>query len=590
MIASQDSILACISIFNNKKGGYEMKHKNILNILLAVVLVFSMLVPGFTAFAVDNIFEIFSVEDFKKFLATDSDFSGSKIVLQNDITVNDGIFSLDENNNPLYDGSSELPESFAPIERFKGVFDGQGYTISGAYISSENSAGLFGKCYGATIKNLNIKNSLIIGDANVGSVCGAGYDTNIKDCISEAIVIGNTFVGGVIGFFYGDITSCFFKGTVVGGVAVGGVVGDAAALSSIIQSGNSGTVYADYACGGFAGVFEGNFIDSCFNTGDIYGSYVGGFIGEIGIDQHATKNNIPFSIINSCYTCGNITAKEYGGFCYSSYGDFSLFFGCYFKGESEKTADYSGNLYKDYMKFCDNIASMSTMPIIVPDFIFAVDENTLKLNNSKPLPVGCEDFVEDKGNENKGFMIPISLHKVHAWDEYVYNNDATCEETGTKTAACSAFGCREKNTVYDMEHPAMGHSFGEYILDEDGTTETARCQHDGCEKTDTKPHVHTWGEYVYNNDAECEKDGTMTAHCTKDGCKAVNTVADPEHKMTEHSFGEWKSNKDAKLFKNGTESRVCSICGIMQTQEVAKSATIVVIFDKIVNFIVGLFK
>ena len=95
MIASQDSILACISIFNNKKGGYEMKHKNILNILLAVVLVFSMLVPGFTAFAVDNIFEISSVEDFKKFLATDSDFSGSKIVLQNDITVNDGIFSLD---------------------------------------------------------------------------------------------------------------------------------------------------------------------------------------------------------------------------------------------------------------------------------------------------------------------------------------------------------------------------------------------------------------------------------------------------------------------------------------------------------------
>ena len=489
-----------------------MKTKKIWSLLLAVIFIFLLFIPGLTVFAVDNIFEISSVEDFKKFLATDSDFSGSKIVLQNDITVNDGIFSLDENNNPLYNGSSELPESFAPIENFSGTFDGQGYTISGAYFSSEDGAGLFEKCYGATIKNLNIKNSLIIGEQCVGSVCGAGYDTAIENCICDAIVIGNTFVGGVVGFFYGDITSCFFKGTVVGGLAVGGVVGDAAALSSIIQSGNSGTVYADYACGGFAGVFEGNFIDSCFNTGDIYGNYVGGFIGEIGVDQHATKNNIPFSIINSCYTCGNITAKEYGGFCYSSYGDFSLFFGCYFKGESEKTADYSGNLYKDYMKFCDNMASTSTMPIIVPDFIFAVDEDRFKLNNNEHLS-GCEDYVEDKGNENKGFMIPISLHRVHVWDEYVYNNDATCEKNGTKTAVCSAFGCCEKHTVYDTEHPAMGHN-----------------------------------------------------------------------------FGEWKSNGDAKFFKNGTESRVCSICGIAQTQEVARSAKIVVFFDKIVNFVVGLFK
>jgi len=566
--------------------------KRISAVLLSMVLLLSI-VP-MSANAADDTVEISTVEDLKKLSELDSDFSGSKIVLQNDIIVNDGIFSLDENNNPLYNGSSELPESFAPIENFSGTFDGQGYTISGAYIFSEDSAGLFGTCYNAEIKNLNIKNSLIVGNENddyscgTGSICGTGYDTKIENCISDAIVIGDTCVGGIIGQHVGSISSCFFKGTVVGKSAVGGVVGHSRG-SSMYESGNSGTVYGKYDCGGFAGIFADGRIDTCFNTGDIYGDEVGGFIGYIAVNQSATINNIPFSRINSCYTCGNITAKKYGGFCYSSEGDFSLFFGCYFKGESEEIADYSGNLYKDYMKFCDDMDSMSTMPIIVPDFIFAVDEDRFKLSNKKHL-FGCDDYVEDRGNENKGFMIPISLHKVHVWDEYVYNNDATCEKNGTKTAVCSAFSCCEKHTVCDEQHPATGHSFGEYILNEDGTTETARCQHDGCKKTDTKPHVHTWGEYVYNNDADCTKDGTMTAHCTKNGCKAVDTIADSKHKMTEHSFGEWKSNKDAKLFKNGTESRVCNTCGFTQTREANRSAIIVVLFDKIIDFVVSWFK
>lgn len=531
-----------------------MKAKRVWSLLLAVIFVFLMLIPDFTVFAADNVFEISSAEDLKKLAELGIDFSGSKVVLLNDITVNDGVFSLDKNNKPLYNGSSELPESFAPVERFKGTFDGQGHTISGAYISSENGAGLWGKCYKATIKNVNIKNSLIVGDKNVGSVCGAGYDTTIENCICDAIVIGNTFVGGIAGFFYGDMSSCFHRGAVVGELVVGGVAGHVAELSSILKSGNSGTVYGDYTCGGFVGLFEGILVDSCFNTGDIYANYAGGFMGQISVDRKAKINSIPDSIINSCYTVGNITAKEYGNFYYYSTGDFSLFFACYFEGESSETADYGGTLYKNYESFCNSMTSSDGMPIIVPSFeIYAIDEAGLKLSNNEHLH-GCQKYVEDKGNENKGYMIPKSLHKAHIWGEYAYNNDATCTESGTKTAICSAFGCREKHTVNDTEHPAIGHHFGEYVLDENGTTETARCQNHGCGKTDTIEHVHSWGEYVYNNNADCTTDGTMTAHCTKEGCKATNTIADAEHKATEHSFGEWKSNGDAKLFKNGTES------------------------------------
>lgn len=174
----------------------------------------------------------------------------------------------------------------------------------------------------------------------------------------------------------------------------------------------------------------------------------------------------------------------------------------------------------------------------------------------------------------------------HKEGEWILTTPATCTQCGLSSLLCSI--CNEP--LDTKEVPKTDHSFGEYVLDENGTTETARCQNHGCGKTDTIEHVHSWGEYVYNNDADCTTDGTMTAHCTKEGCKATNTIADAEHKATEHSFGEWKSNGDAKLFKNGTESRSCNICGIIQTQEAARSAKIIVFFDRIVNFVIGLFK
>lgn len=76
----------------------------------------------------------------------------------------------------------------------------------------------------------------------------------------------------------------------------------------------------------------------------------------------------------------------------------------------------------------------------------------------------------------------------HTITEYVSNNDATCEEDGTKTGTCSVCGATE--TIVD-EGSALGHSFG---------------------------------EYVSNNDATCEEDGTKTATCSV--CGETDTVDD----------------------------------------------------------------
>jgi len=74
----------------------------------------------------------------------------------------------------------------------------------------------------------------------------------------------------------------------------------------------------------------------------------------------------------------------------------------------------------------------------------------------------------------------------HVFTIYVYNNDATCTEDGTKTAKCDS--CSATDTV-KAENTATGHKFT---------------------------------NYVYNNDATCCDDGTKTAKC--DFCDATDTV------------------------------------------------------------------
>ena len=117
-------------------------------------------------------------------------------------------------------------------------------------------------------------------------------------------------------------------------------------------------------------------------------------------------------------------------------------------------------------------------------------------------------------------------------------------------------------------------------------TETGVCE---CGEKYTRPHTHAFGDYMYNNDADCVTDGTMTAVCTGRNCGLTDTVNDPNHKASGHYFGEWKYNHNAKLFANGTETRFCH-CGYSETQEKTRSAKIIVICDAILNFINNLFK
>ena len=56
----------------------------------------------------------------------------------------------------------------------------------------------------------------------------------------------------------------------------------------------------------------------------------------------------------------------------------------------------------------------------------------------------------------------------HEFVNYVSDNNATCTQDGTKTAACTRMGCEETDTLTD-EDTKLGHNFEEYISDNNAT-------------------------------------------------------------------------------------------------------------------------
>ena len=155
----------------------------------------------------------------------------------------------------------------------------------------------------------------------------------------------------------------------------------------------------------------------------------------------------------------------------------------------------------------------------------------------------------------------------HSFTDYLSNNDATCTTDGTKTAKCDR--CDVTDMVTDTGS-MLGHSFTDYVSNNDATctadgTKTAKC--DRCEETDTVADEgtalgHSFTDYVSNNDATCTTDGTKTAKC--DRCDVTDTVTDTGS-MLDHSFTDYISNNDATCTVDGTKTAKCDNCDATDT-------------------------
>ena len=151
------------------------------------------------------------------------------------------------------------------------------------------------------------------------------------------------------------------------------------------------------------------------------------------------------------------------------------------------------------------------------------------------------------------------------WDSGTVTTPATCTGKGVRTYTCTSSSHTKTEDI-----PALNHSFAgqEYVSDNNATceqdgTKTARCVRygtGGCMETDTGSKLgHLFEDYVSNNDATCEQDGTKTARCVRygtGGCMATDTVTDTDSKLG-HLFEDYVSNNDATYAHDGTKTAKC---------------------------------
>ena len=142
---------------------------------------------------------------------------------------------------------------------------------------------------------------------------------------------------------------------------------------------------------------------------------------------------------------------------------------------------------------------------------------------------GVRTYTCSSSSHTRTEDIPALNHSF-AGQAYISDNNATCEQDGTKTAKCVRYGrggCTEKDTVVDTGS-MLGHSFDEEA-------------------------------YVSDNNATCEQDGTKTAKCVRygtGGCTETNTVTDTDSKLG-HLFEDYISNNDATYARDGTKTAKC---------------------------------
>ena len=264
------------------------------------------------------------------------------------VTTEDGGFTASAEITVCYAPSNTWTAIGTESNCFYGCFDGNGYSVRGIYINTQESfQGLFGfgKC--SVIANLGVAESYIYGNKYVGGVVGeSAMGGSVTNCYNAGSVTGNEYVGGVVGWKYGTVTDCYNAGSVTGNEYVGGVIGFNGYSNSIVTDCyNTGKVYGNRSVGGVIG-FNCSSITDCYNTGSVTGNErIGGVVGtNYGMVTDCYNTNIiagnkcvggvvgyglrDDNTVADCYNTGSVTGEEYVGGVVGS-GSSSDITGCY---------------------------------------------------------------------------------------------------------------------------------------------------------------------------------------------------------------------------------------------------------------------
>ena len=338
----------------------------------------------------ENTYLIESIEDLIAFsiqtnggnsdLGIPSDnFSGKTVLLTKTLNFN-SIYSYDDYTTKKYgnlNGDSKIDDllteltktddnatGFKPINKFDGVFDGQGYSILNIYqnvSTNRTSAALFTNPTNE-IKNVNLSGTItnsawhaagIAADGNVrldncknyanvtgynmaAGICAYINSKTISNCINFGTIeiTGRSWsygaAGGIIAKIdTGIIENCINEGTILGSFPKAGIVGNkgTAKTCDIINCINNGT-----ANSGIIDVMQGGTLNiiNCGNLGDCNAGLVNSFSGA---DWSST---LSLNIQNS-YNIGNTVTSGIVNTMGTTCKSISLNIeNCYNAGESEK--------------------------------------------------------------------------------------------------------------------------------------------------------------------------------------------------------------------------------------------------------------
>ena len=219
--------------------------------------------------------------------------------------VTNGVITNDTYKNKCYKLTTDITintngTSWTPIgtdynNPFQGTFDGDGHSVKGLYINTDQTyQGFFGYIEKGTVKNLNV----------TGDITSTYIHSN-----------SNGLVGGIVGSLYGNsyVIGCSYSGSITGtgsGTKIGGICGsvyDSYVIGCYNTSAvTSTTQKSGLHCGGIAGSTgsAGTYIIGCYNTGAVTGTNntrVGGIV--------ATNQG---KVIMGCYNTGIVTGTNTG--------------------------------------------------------------------------------------------------------------------------------------------------------------------------------------------------------------------------------------------------------------------------------------
>ena len=331
------------------------------------------------------------------------------------------------------------------------------------------------------------------GQQGAGIGGGSGKDgSNIFITGGGVNAIGGLAAAGIGGGLGGNGSNITISGGKVGatnglnGAGIGG--GQHGSGSNItISGGEVNAIGGDWSAG-IGGGQRGSGSNITISGGEVSAS--GGKCGAgIGGGVYGKGEGITVS--------GNAQLKVRGGSVHGDYGTGAgIGGGSYGTDGAEVEPDICALNPGGKIEYYAPRSSMSGTPyktVTNPTGDFVWDSGTV----TKPATCtekGVRTYTCTSSSHTKTEDIPALNHSF-AGQEYVSDNNATCEQDGTKTATCVRYGtggCMETDTVTDTDSK-LGHLFEDYVSNNDATyehdgTKTAKCvRYDQCGETHTIP-------------------------------------------------------------------------------------------------------